>query len=200
MQFDLKKYKLQRKIGHGAFGNVYKVKEQATGNIYAAKISKTPIDEEQIKTDEVQLLFREVNLMATLDHPAVIKFIGYSSTDFEGKNRPTIVTELAQNGSLEEMIEFSKNSLSKENWDDTRKLINIYGIAAGLKFLHSHGIIHRDLKSGNILLDENLFPKIADFGLSKIHNDLFPNSNFQSRRGLKGTPSYMSPEIIKDEI
>lgn len=194
MDFDLKKYKKQGKIGFGNFSNVFKVKEDSTGNIYAAKISKFPILNENELTDGVQLHFREVNLMASLNHPAVIKFIGYSSTDFEGNPNPTIVTELAVNGCLEKILEKEQNGLSITNWDDTRKLINIYGIAAGMMFLHSHNIIHRDLKSANILLDDKLFPKIADFGLSKIQNDLYT-----SQAGMKGTPAYMAPEILSDE-
>lgn len=71
-----------------------------------------------------------------------------------------------------------------------KKLINIYGIASAMSYLHSQRIIHRDLKSGNILEDDHFYPRIADFGLSKN----LDTSNTSSS-GVKGTPSYIPPEV-----
>ena len=93
----------------------------------------------------------------------------------------------------------SSSGLSPKKWDDTKKLINIYGIASGMSYLHSHKVIHRDLKLENILLDEYLNPKISDFGLSKIIDFLSISMNVQSQRGLKGTPIYIAPEIYAEE-
>lgn len=200
MEFNLNQFKLQKKIGDGNFGNVYIAKEISTGKEFAAKISKQKFDESSKDADLTHQLFREVNLMASLYHPSIIKFIGYSPTDFSGVNYPTIVTELAQKGSLEDMIKLEDLSQKLDEWDDTRKLINIFGIAAGLMFMHEYGIIHRDLKPANILLDSHWFPKIADFGFSKIQNCLFPNLNYQSQQGFKGTIAYSAPEVLNDNI
>ena len=81
-------------------------------------------------------------------------------------------------------------------WDNIKKLICIFGIASGMKYLHSYGILHRDLKSDSILMDENLFPKIADFGLSKFSNSEYQSLNINSEIGLKWTPIYFAPEVF----
>ncbi|KAK8897656.1 hypothetical protein M9Y10_015619 [Tritrichomonas musculus] len=193
----LEDFILQNKIGAGAFGKVYKVKERRTGNIYAAKISIRNIE---TNSNDLKLdIFREVNIISKLNHPSVLKFITYSPINFKKKSKPVIITEFASNGSLDDLI-FLERSGAKANinYDDTQKLIIIYGIASGMSYLHSHNIIHRDLKPGNILLDDFLFPKIADFGLSKTTHQNEESLTFNSTLGaIKGTPKYISPEIWK---
>ena len=99
------------------------------------------------------------------------------------------------NGSLADIIDLERKGLCKDQWNETRKLINIYGIASALSFLHSHEIIHRDLKPDNILMDEYLLPKIADFGLSKMKHKNVESLSLESSPKLIGTPLYIAPEI-----
>ena len=66
--------------------------------------------------------------------------------------KPVIITEFASNGSLEQIIDMERNGFSISGWDDTAKLININGIAAGILYLHQNNILHRDLKPANILV------------------------------------------------
>lgn len=133
--------------------------------------------------------------MAKFDHPSVLQFIGYSPTDFEGSSNPTIITHLAKNGTLRDILKLESIGQSPEGWDFTRKLINIYGIAVGMRYLHKNNIIHRDLKPENIFMDEYYFPKIADFGLSKPITPIGMSMVFESKGGQKGTPIYLPPEI-----
>ena len=144
-------------------------------------------------------IYREIKLLSSLNHPSILGFIGFSRTDFRSLPFPTLLTEFTPNGTLRDIIKLEITSLAPNGWDDTRKLINIYGIAAGLLFLHSNEIIHRDLKPENILMDEYLFPKIADFGLSKLTNTENQSINIPSQSGYKGTPLYMSPEILLEQ-
>ncbi|KAK8886661.1 Actin- protein 3 [Tritrichomonas musculus] len=192
-------FEMVRSIGSGAFSKVYLVKKKETNTYYAAKVLNTPIDEDSDGKQETLFIYREVKLVSSLNHPSILAFIGYSPTDFRSLPFPTLITEYAPNGTLREIIKLELSGLAPKGWDDTRKLINIYGIAVGLQYLHENEVIHRDLKPENILMDEYLFPKIADFGLSKLTNSINQSVNIQSQMGYKGTPLYMSPEILIEE-
>lgn len=187
--FSLSDYILQNQIGYGAFGKVFKVREKKTKKIYAAKISIHSINE--ISKDTLKALISEVNIISKLHHPSILEYVGYSSTNFKNKAKPVIITEYVSNGSLHDLIEFERTSKTNNKFDSTQKLICIYGIASAMSYLHLHDIIHRDLKPENILIDSFMFPKIADFGLSKIKQTQQDKSN----ACIKGTPIYISPEI-----
>ncbi|KAK8841964.1 hypothetical protein M9Y10_026920 [Tritrichomonas musculus] len=188
---NLKEYKEGDVLGRGRFSQVVQVTQRKTGKIFAAKISLQRVSK------EVSLnILSEINIIKQLDYPSILKFIGYSPVDFENNPKPTIVTEYSSNGSLQDII----NDPSKyPKWDETKKLIIVYGIVAGMKYLHEHKILHNDLKPSNILLNEHFYPKIADFGLSQfIENENDFNSS--KSHNIKGTPSYISPEIWNDRI
>ena len=138
---------------------------------------------------------REVSILSQLNHPSVLKFIHFSATNFKGRKKPVIITEYAPNGTLKDFIELDQSN-TNFNWDDTRKLIVVYGIASAMSYLHSHDILHRDLKPAYILMDDFLLSKIADFGLSKISTIEKVDSILNTTYGvIKGTPIYMAPEI-----
>ena len=162
---DISKYRIISFIDNGGFGEVYKVEEIETGKCFAAKISLLPINNNnQI---EILDLSREVNNNSGMNHPAILKFIGFSPYNFRGEPYPVILTELMENGSLSSILEMKRRVWPINGWNDTKKLMIIYGIASGMMYLHANKILHRDLKPQNILLDEYLLPKISDFGLSK---------------------------------
>ncbi|KAK8864991.1 hypothetical protein M9Y10_010519 [Tritrichomonas musculus] len=196
---DIHRYTMINKIGEGGFGHIYQIKDKNSDNYYAAKVLDFMIDDDAKDSEEALHLFREINLMSLLNHPSILRFIEYHPRNIEDDPFPTIIMELATNGSLRDIIELENSGLSPDGWDDIKKLINIYGIAAGMSYLHSHNIIHRDLKPENILVDVYLHPKISDFGLSKIMDILSKSMNVQSQKGLKGTPAYLAPEILTDE-
>ena len=187
-------YVLQEKIGSGSFGKVYKVKNKITKDIYAAKISINSVNK---RTKDLFMdISLEVNIISKLNHPSVLKFILYNPINFKGKPKPVIITEYASNGSLSNLIDHDKKNPKNIILNDTRKLIIIYGIASAMSYLHSHNIIHRDLKPENILIDNFLFPKVADFGLSKLRSSNEESFVMKTSNGVvKGTPIYISPEI-----
>lgn len=104
-----------------------------------------------------------------------------------------ILLEYMSNGSLEQNLEHSRKSSFNEIFKH-KKYIIVYGLARVMEFLHSKGVFHRDLKPGNILLDDNLYPRLCDFGLS-----LIVNNKKNKRKGKIGTIKYMAPEIIKEK-
>lgn len=111
-----------------------------------------------------------------VQHPAVLPLVVFNFKSIKNKPKPTIITKYAINGSLDSII--SKNILSS-----TQKYIILLGIAKGMNYLHLHGIVHRDLKPLNILLDENLYPLICDFGTAKIADLVDSNLKMSSQIG-----------------
>jgi serine/threonine protein kinase len=105
---------------------------------------------------------REVKIMRTLRHPNIVEFLGVC---MEAPNL-CLVTEYLSNGSLEDVLE--RMSLKDGKFSLKRIISLAKDIARGLNWLHHKGIIHRDLKSANILLDQNGKGKICDFGLSHV--------------------------------
>jgi serine/threonine protein kinase len=113
--------------------------------------------------------------------------VGYTQWDFE-RERAGIVTEYAESGSLEKVLEKVKLGDIPVFWTHTKIAIMIVGVILGMKYLHSRSIIHRDLKPANILLDRNGRVRIADLGLAREDGGVW------SKPGA-GTPLYMAPEI-----
>lgn len=111
---DLRNYSLLNKIGGGAFSKVYRVKHNSTGEICAAKILKSEINDETINSEDMILLLREVNLMSSLNHPSILKFIGLNLNDFDQNPYPTIVTKLAPNGSLRDVLKLIVSSRKEQ--------------------------------------------------------------------------------------
>ena len=193
---NLSRYEKEKKIGKGSFGTVYTVREKDTGKIYAAKVAIFDMD--GCSSDTITNLEREIEIISKIDYPSVMKYIGYSSHDFKGRFKPTIITEFAANGSLDRAIELEATNNALPNWNDTKKLIILKGIAAGMDHLQEKGIVHRDMKPANIFLDENLYPKIGDFGLSKENSQA--DENLVRPSGFKGTYAYCAPEsLLKSE-
>lgn len=191
---ELNKFIKQRLIKRIDSFNLYEIKSKENNEIYEAKISTFDIN--KISTKNMIHLSREINILTRLNHPSFLKFIGYSPIDFDKQLNPTIVTEMPPNKSLEQLLDAERNDEYISEFDDTKKLIIIYGIASGMSFLHLYDVIHRNLSPESIFLDEHLFPKIGNFNLlRKIHS--VESMTFQTTIGIKGNISYLSPEILE---
>ena len=180
---NLKSFENKDMVYRGNDFQFNKVLKKDTKTVYSAKISLKPID--QYFKFEAISLYRELNIIPHLNHPSISKFIWYCSEDFLSNRCPTIITDY-QNFSLHQILKQRSFIL-----DDTRKLIIIYGVASGMEYLHSHDILHCDLKPLNIYLDDRLFPKISGFTVSKEISKLPLNEKLF----IKGTPAYIAPEI-----
>ncbi|OHS96611.1 hypothetical protein TRFO_37188 [Tritrichomonas foetus] len=191
---DLDDFTFVKSIGEGGFGRVVLVKHKETEQLFAAKISL----KEVISTKDQKSFFSEVEILIKASNPASLNLFGFNMRNFSNDPYPLIITNYLPNGSLENIIEAESRSIAPDEWDSTKKFINILGIALGMKYLHSQGIIHCDLKPGNILLDDNHYPHICDFSLSKIFD--IDNNKTKATQSGTGTPIYMPPEVIQNGI
>ncbi|OEL32485.1 Serine/threonine-protein kinase CTR1 [Dichanthelium oligosanthes] len=168
-------------VGQGSCGTVYHA--QWYGSDVAVKVfSKQEYSEEMVDT------FRqEVSLMKKLRHPNIILFMGAVASP----ERLCIVTEFLPRGSLFCLLQKNTGKL-----DPRRRVHMAIDIARGMNYLHhcSPPIVHRDLKSSNLLVDKNWTVKVADFGLSRLKLETF----LRTKTG-KGTPQWMAPEVLRNE-
>ncbi|XP_073018850.1 calcium/calmodulin-regulated receptor-like kinase 2 [Primulina eburnea] len=164
-------------LGQGSFGPVYKAIMPA-GEVVAVKVlaSNSKQGDKEFHT--------EVSLLARLHHRNLVNLVGYCVD----KGERMLVYEYMSNGSLENLI-YSEDKLL--SWDDRLQVAQ--DISHGIEYLHDGAVppvIHRDLKSANILLDSSMRAKVADFGLSK--EETYDGHN----TGLKGTYGYIDPMYI----
>lgn len=168
-------------IGGGATANVFRGKWNNSRKV-AIKEFKNAIDSEK----NMLKFRREMALSIQLSHPNVVIFIGTCMTD---ENRFCIIMELMSNGSLRDVLD----APAKHDLRWTTRLRYAIGAAQGLCYLHEKDILHRDVKSSNILIDSESVAKISDFGFSCVRKGMRTAS-------LCGTPAWMAPEVINREV
>ncbi|KAM7509148.1 hypothetical protein LguiA_019601 [Lonicera macranthoides] len=174
-------FDVARKIGQGGAGSVFK---GTLPNGKTVAVKRLFFNNRQW----VDEFFNEVNLISGIQHKNLVKLLGCS---IEGPES-LLVYEYVPNKSLNQFL-FDKNKSQILNWK--QKFDIIVGIAEGISYLHGGSqirIIHRDIKSSNVLLDENLSPKIADFGLARC----FGADKTHLSTGIAGTLGYMAPEYL----
>ncbi|KAF5756245.1 putative protein kinase RLK-Pelle-DLSV family [Helianthus annuus] len=174
------------KLGEGGFGPVYKGK--LPGGVEVA-VKRLSIHSGQ----GLEEFKNEVTLIAKLQHRNLVRLLGYSMKG----NEKMLIYEYMSNKSLDAFI-FDGTQSMLLDW--TKRFEIIMGICRGLIYLHQDSrlrIIHRDLKTSNVLLDEDLNPKISDFGLAKIVNGKEVESN---TKRIIGTYGYMAPEYALEGL
>jgi len=173
-------FEFVKEIGSGLSANVFLGIDKRSGEKVALKQFK----DLRLNGPRLQYFQREVAVLAVISkisHPSLLHFLGATDTP------PfCIVTEYMENGSLYQDIRHN------HILDGTSKTIAAYDIARGMQYLHSCQIVHRDLKSLNVLLDRDFRIRICDFGFSRSMggDDSFKSQNM-------GTPQWMAPEILE---
>ncbi|XP_060897943.1 NUAK family SNF1-like kinase 2 [Labrus mixtus] len=170
------RYEFLETLGKGTYGKVKKAKERSGRLVAIKSIRKEKIKDEQ----DLVHIRREIEIMSTLCHPHIITIYEV----FENKDKIVIVMEYASRGDLYDYI-CDKRSISER---EARHFFR--QIVSAVHYCHQNGIVHRDLKLENILLDGNGNVKIADFGLSNLYR------GDEYLQTFCGSPLYASPEIV----
>ncbi|ETV64372.1 TKL/DRK protein kinase [Aphanomyces astaci] len=178
---NFKELKLQKIIGQGAFGEVIK------GTYHGTPVVVKRMVRQKIDPDNIRMFADEIQLMMNLRHPNIVQFIGASWNSY---SNICFVTEFLDRGDLYSVL---KNPRIQLSWKQPLLSMAI-DISRGMAYLHSMDppIIHRDLKSMNILVSSSFGAKISDFGLSreKVLDDTM---------SVTGTPLWLPPEMIRAE-
>ena len=180
-----KKYKILSKLGSGSFGNVFLAENKYTKEKVAMKIIKKA-NKDLLSDGEIK---DEIDILKNLEHPDIVRII----ESFNTRESYVLVTEYCEGGELYDQV---KNQLS-----ETQIAVIFKQLLSGLAYLHSHNIVHRDLKLENILIQEiekskttgeDLFNiKIIDFGTARIF------SSKKKPQSIVGSSYYIAPEVLR---
>ncbi|XP_011020207.1 PREDICTED: calmodulin-binding receptor-like cytoplasmic kinase 3 isoform X1 [Populus euphratica] len=171
-------------IGEGGFGTVYKA-ELDDGQVVAIKRAKKE-HFANLRTE----FSSEVELLAKIDHRNLVKLLGY----VDKGNERLIITEYVPNGTLREHLDVQRGKIL----DFNQRLEISIDVAHGLTYLHLYAekqIIHRDVKSSNILLTESMRAKVADFGFARMGPVDSDQTHISTK--VKGTVGYLDPEYMR---
>jgi len=172
-------------IGAGSYGRVFMGLNMDTGSLIAIKELVFSPDNQK----EVAAMQQEINLMKSLDHPNIVKYLGTEMGSETNSNLLYIFTEWVPGGSLQSLL----SKFGKFDEQVTKKYA--FQILQGLQFLHVNRVVHRDIKGANILIDDKGTVKLADFGASKRLTGTLATLQ-DDNMSLRGTPYFMAPEVI----
>jgi mitogen-activated protein kinase kinase kinase ANP1 len=169
-------------IGEGVFGKVYQGMNLNTGELLAIKTYQVSSDAHRAER-EILSIKSELNILKSLDHPNIIK---YFQADYDPEtNLVNILMEYIPSGPMNALITKYKSFSEPVIRNYTKQLLE------GLAYLHSNEIIHRDLKSANILITEDSRLKLSDFGCSRRFDSRYSSQS----KSFKGSPYWMAPEL-----
>jgi RNA polymerase sigma factor (sigma-70 family) len=173
-------YELLEQVGSGGMGVVYKVRDLALNRILALKIIRHfgPANDQAMDR-----FFREARLTSRLRHPSIVPIYHVSQVD----GMPYVVRPFIEGEDLSAYLKKAGGLTARDAAGIVAK------VADGLDFAHRHGVVHRDVKPSNILIDSDSRPVLTDFGLARSFADE-GEASLTYEGTLIGTPAYMSPE------
>lgn len=169
-------FEVLAKLGEGSYGSVYKALDRRDGKIVAIKVL-------EVENEDTTDLVKEINILKQCDSPFVVAYKG----TFQKDGHVWIVMEYCGAGSICDLMAICERTLTEPQIAVVMKMS-----LEGLKYLHAQHKIHRDIKSGNILVNHEGDCKLADFGVSaELTNTV------SKRKTVIGTPYWMAPEVLQ---
>ena len=182
------KWKRGALIGVGAYGKVYECLNLETGELHAVKHIELSGSPEQIYR-EVYFLKKEILMLKRLYHKNIVHYLYTEvNNDYNGVD---IMMEYVSGGSMRHLL----NKFGK--FEEPMAALYIGQVIEGLQYLHCQGIVHRDIKSANILVTQHGVIKLSDFGASKKLNSALVEDKDGICKSLKGSPYWMAPEVAR---
>ena len=174
------RYQMMRKIGEGGMAKVY----LAYDNIQEINVAIKVLRKENIQEKKIKNFKREADALSLLDDENIVKIYDVG----EEGDIHYIIYEYVEGMTLKDYIATCSPIVIEEVIEISRQII------AGLSHAHQRGVVHKDIKSQNILLDKNKKVKITDFGIADIMDD-----DITKTQSVMGTPQYVAPEILNRE-
>jgi serine/threonine protein kinase/formylglycine-generating enzyme required for sulfatase activity len=176
----LGRYRVEKLLGEGGFGRVYLAYDESLRRLVAVKV---PRPDRAVLPGYADAYLAEARTLAQLKHPHLVPVYDVGQTD---DGLPFVVSAFIPGFDLSHQLKHDRPSFAAA-------AALVAAVAEALHHAHRHGVVHRDIKPGNILLDEAGAPHVADFGLALREED------FGKGTGFEGTPAYMSPEQARGE-
>jgi serine/threonine protein kinase len=185
---ELPGYHLDRLIGEGGFGQVWRAQRDADGESVALKVLHLELVR---SVDALTRFQRELDAIERLDHPNVVRGLGHGTLD---DGRPYLILEYIEGPSLREVLH-ERGALAPA------EMLSIFEpLADALHVAHEAGLVHRDVKASNVILARRagaIRPVLLDFGLVKLVDQVGPG--LTSSRSMLGTPAAMAPEQMRGQ-
>ena len=171
-------------MGEGSYGKVYRAWDEVVGCYLAAK--ELPLDASKAHNVAVREVLQEYTVLTELSHPNIVRVVAFMVLRLTAR----IYMEWMPSGSLQDVLRHHPRGMLRES------VVRRYArdVLSGLAFLHSRGVIHRDVKPGNMLLSSDGTVKLTDFGTSLV---LSGNHRTLESSSVTGTAAYMAPECVQ---
>jgi serine/threonine-protein kinase len=175
------RYEIRGELGGGSVGVVLAAIDRETGREVALKVPVERFDHQEIEL--------EARVTAKLDHPAIVPVYDAGFTDC---GRPYYAMRLVSRRSLRDVLVTE----DRAQWPRDRLVAVLAQVASALAYAHARGVVHRDLKPGNVLVGEKDEVYLADWGLARITPGSDVARPSTDTTGLIGTPGYLAPELL----
>lgn len=188
----LGKYEIKEQVGRGSMGVVYKGHDPFSDKDVAVKVAMSEsLNDKDSGERYRKMFFNEAHTAGTLKHPNIVDILDAGVEESEEGDHCYIVMELIENGDTLKTYCNAQNLLPLETVVEI-----IFKCAKALDYAHRNGVVHRDIKPTNILIDKERDVKIADFSIAHLMNS---DTTSTMPMGFVGSPRYMSPEQVQED-